>query len=273
VWSHNANQNNRLMPNLCAVKELKSNLDASWNGRGDKFCVGGSSGHVFVGVFNSDLNFWVALSQTEEPPLGKPLHKASVTAVKFDPLSGRVVASSSADGSVLVTSAYKEELDTDGAGPFAGVVEEAGTVMFRLKTSVWNNTLSWSPSGATLAFASHDCEMHFAAFTAESVGSKTKPQSKRVVYNGNPILTGSFISENTYIGCGFDNVPLIFKKQADGSWQYTGSLDPGFGQAKAARINNNAFGGRTVFFDGAQLDAATMMQPKETMHQNYINDC
>ena len=163
------------MPNLCAVKELKSNLDASWNARGDKFCVGGSSGHVFVGVYNSQLNFWVALSQTEEPPLGKPLHKASVTAVRFDPLSGRVVASSSADGSVLITSAYKEELDTDGAGPFAGVVEEAGTVMFRLKTSVWNNTLSWSPSGATLAFASHDCEMHFAAFTPESVGSKTKP--------------------------------------------------------------------------------------------------
>ena len=72
-----------------------------------------------------------------------------------------------------------------------------------------------------------------------------------MVYNGNPILTGSFISENTYIGCGYDNVPLAFKKQADGSWQFTGSLDPGFGKTKAARINNDAFGGRTVFFDGA----------------------
>ncbi len=164
------------MPNLCAVKELKSNLSASWNYRGDKFCVGGSSGHVFIGSFNRDLNFWVALSQTEEPPLGKPLHKASVVCVRFDPGSGRVVASASADGTVVVTSAYKEELDTEaGTGPFSGVVDGYGEILFRMKTNVWNNTLSWSPSGATLAFASHDCEVHFAEFTAEIVASKTKP--------------------------------------------------------------------------------------------------
>lgn len=230
VWSHNADQNNKMMPNLCAIKELKSNLFASWNHRGDKFCVGGSSGHVFVGTFNNDLNFWVALSQTDEPPLGKPLHKASVTTVRFDPLAGRVCASSSADGMVIITSAYHPEMDTDGSGPFAGVTDQCGKVLFKMKTNVWNNTLAWSPSGSVLAFASHDCEMHFAEFTAESVGSKTKPSSKRVVYNGNPILTGSFISESTYIGCGFDNVPLAFKKQADGNWQFTGSLDPGYGQ-------------------------------------------
>ena len=164
------------MPNLCAIKELKSNLSASWNNAGDKFCVGGSSGHVFVGVFNPDLNFWVALSQTEEPPLGKPLHKASVTQVRFDPGSGRVVASASADGTVVVTSAYKEEIDTaPGTGPFGNVSDGYGEVLFRMKTNVWNNTLAWSPSGATLAFASHDCEVHFAEFTAEIVASKTKP--------------------------------------------------------------------------------------------------
>ena len=177
VWAHNAEQNNRLMPNLCAVKELKSNLMASWNTRGDKFCVGGSSGHVFVGSYNNQLNFWVALSQTEEPPLGKPLHKASVMSVRFDPGSGRVVASASCDGQVVITSAYKEELDAadPGTGPFAGVTDEIGTVLFRLKTNVWNNTCSFSPSGSTLAYASHDCEMHFSEFTAESVNSKTKP--------------------------------------------------------------------------------------------------
>ena len=115
--------------------------------------------------------------------------------------------------------------------------------------------------------------MHFAEFTAESVASKTKPKTARVVYNGNPILTGCFISENTYIGCGFDNVPLAFKRQADGSWILHGSLDPGFGRTKAAKITNDAFGGRTVFFDNVQLDESTMMQPKDTLHQNYINDC
>ena len=112
------------MPNLCAVKELKSNLFASWNARGDKFCVGGSSGHVFVGSYNVELNFWVAQSQTEEPPLGKPLHKASVNTVRFDPGSGRVVASASCDGSVIITSSYNPDLDegdSSAYGPFASV--------------------------------------------------------------------------------------------------------------------------------------------------------
>ena len=61
VWSPNP-ETNRMTPNLCAVQELKSNLFASWNPRGDKFCVGGSSGHVFIGTYNEQLNFWVAMS-------------------------------------------------------------------------------------------------------------------------------------------------------------------------------------------------------------------
>jgi len=213
------------MPKLCHVKELRSCLAATWNHRGDKWACAGSSGHVFVGTFNHENNMWLAYSQTEEPPRGKPLHKATVTEIRFDPASGRAIASASCDGTVLITSAYKEDVDTDtGSGPFAAVTEDYGDVLFRLKTSVWNNTLSWSPSGATLAFASHDCEMHFAEFTpelvAETIASsgKAKPATKRVVYSGNPILNGSFINESTYIGCGYDNAPLIFKKQGDGSW-------------------------------------------------------
>ena len=71
-----------------------------------------------------------------------------------------------------------------------------------------------------------------------------------------------FISENTYIGCGYDNAPLLFKRQGDGSWQFSGSTDRGFGKTKNARIGNDAFGGRTVFFDNVNMDASTMMMPK-----------
>lgn len=44
-----------------------------------------------------------------------------MTSVRFDPGSGRVIASASCDGKVLITSAYDDKLDTDGTGPFAGV--------------------------------------------------------------------------------------------------------------------------------------------------------
>lgn len=124
-----------------------------------------------MGTYNTDLQFWVALSQTDEPPLGKPLHKDSVMSVKFDPGSSRVIASASADGKVLITSAYKPDLDTAGTGPFAGVTDEENSILFTFKTNCWNSTLAFSPSGSCLAFASYDCEMHFVEFTAEIVAS------------------------------------------------------------------------------------------------------
>jgi len=126
-------------------------------------------------------------------------------------------------------------LDKDGTGPFAGVTDEGGEILFKFKSNCWNNTLAFSPTGQTLAFASHDCEMHFVEFTPECVASKSKPSSKKVSYKGNPILNGVFINENTYIGCGYDNAPLTFKKEGD-KWEYKGSLDEGFTQSKTSKI-------------------------------------
>jgi len=49
----------------------------------------------------------------------KPLHDGSVVSVKFDPLSSRVIASASIDGTVVISSAYDPDLDANStAGPF-----------------------------------------------------------------------------------------------------------------------------------------------------------
>ena len=84
---------NNFTPQMGMIKEMKANLDASWNTRGDKFCVGSSSGHIYIGTFSEANNFWVA-----HPLSKKGVHKASVVSVKFDSLSSRVVASASLDG-------------------------------------------------------------------------------------------------------------------------------------------------------------------------------
>ena len=62
------------------LKEKKSNLDASWNKAGNKFCVGASSGNVYIGTFATEANLWVANSLNK-----KAEHKASVLNVKLDP--------------------------------------------------------------------------------------------------------------------------------------------------------------------------------------------
>jgi hypothetical protein len=52
VWKEDPDTR-QLMPNMCQILELKANNDACWNHRGDKFCVGSASGHVFIGSYNS----------------------------------------------------------------------------------------------------------------------------------------------------------------------------------------------------------------------------
>lgn len=78
------------------IKESKANLDASWNKSGNSFCVGSSSGFIYIGTFSPENNFWVAHPINKS----KPSHKDSVVCVRFDPLSGRVVASASLDGTI-----------------------------------------------------------------------------------------------------------------------------------------------------------------------------
>ena len=73
--------------------------------------------------------------------------------MRFDPGAGRVVASASADGKVIVSSCYDPNLDSAGSGPFANVDLEFGSEIFSFNSKCWNNTLAFSPSGETLAFA------------------------------------------------------------------------------------------------------------------------
>lgn len=70
-----------LKPQLAVVKETKANIDAAWNHRGNKFCVGAASGHVFIGTFSEANNFWVGRALGGK----KPVHKSSVVSVRFDP--------------------------------------------------------------------------------------------------------------------------------------------------------------------------------------------
>lgn len=94
----------------------------------------------------------------------------------------------------------------------------------------------------------NDCEVSFVKFTPEIVASKAKPNVEKVLFKGNPILTGVFVDENNFIGGGFDNAPLLFKHNGT-KWVFSGSLDQGFGKKRAAKIQKDAFGVTSVFFD------------------------
>jgi hypothetical protein len=62
IWKEDDNIKG-LKPQYVIINEPKSIIDAAWNTNGNKFCVGTTSGNVFIGISNEDLNgFWISES-------------------------------------------------------------------------------------------------------------------------------------------------------------------------------------------------------------------
>jgi len=114
--------------------------------------------------------------------------------------------------------------------------------------------------------------MHFVPITQENVVNSSKPKDgQKFTYKGAPILTGCFTSESTYVGSGYDKAPILFKIDAKGQWGFVKFLDEGINKVKQSKIGKDAFGGKSVFFDGMKLDNDVEMTEKDTKHMNYIN--
>jgi hypothetical protein len=67
---------------------------------------------------------------------------------------------------------------------------------------------------------------------------KAKPD--KILYRGNPFLTGVFTNETTFVACGFDKTPFLFKKNGT-EWAFVSHLDAGFAVLKAAQIAKGSF--------------------------------
>lgn len=105
-----------------------------------------------------------------------------------------------------------------------------------------------------------------------------KDKVDKVFYKGNPFLSGIFVNESTYVACGFDKVPFLFKKSAKG-WDFVKYLDEGIKSVKEAQIAKGSFDQSQAFFKRSEsersgsvkLDDDLGMKEMNTKHSNYIN--
>jgi WD40 repeat protein len=139
----------------------------------------------------------------------KPTHKATVLCARFDPQCGRVVASCSLDGNILITSCYLDSDADQTSGPF-GTVTSFGENLLSMSSNAWINSLSFSPSAVKLCYVTHDCEINFVD-VSKVVGSKDKPDSTRIMHNGSPHCYVMFTSEDSVMCTGFDKAPYVYK--------------------------------------------------------------
>lgn len=90
-----------------------------------------------------------------------------------------------------------------------------------------------------ITFLAHDCELNFVDISKAALKVKEKPD--KVFYKGNPFLTGVFTNNTTFIACGYDKVPFLFKKGSKGSWEFEKILDDGITKEKEAQIGKGSF--------------------------------
>lgn len=80
-----------------------------------------------------------------------------------------------------------------------------------------------------MTYAAHDCELNFIDVSQAAQKVKSKPD--KVIYKGNPFLQGIFANDSTFIACGYDKVPYLFKLSG-GNWTFVKSLDDGINKVK-----------------------------------------
>lgn len=164
-------------------------------------------------------------------------------------MSGRVCASGSTDGTCKITTCFLKGIDgANNAGPF-GNVSTFGETLLVFNSNGWINSVNFSPSSSVFCYATHDCELNFIDVSKAAQQVKEKPD--KVLYKGNPFLNGIFVNDDTYIACGYDKVPFLFKKSG-GNWDFVKHLDDGISKVKDQAITQGSFDNAQAFFQRSE---------------------
>jgi len=88
----------------------------------------------------------------------------------------------------------------------------------------WVHDCCWSPSGAQLAFVSHDGQLHVAAFHPAAA---QPPGVQSLRQRGLPATRVLFVSERALVVAGHAPTPELFTRAAaaDGSWHSAGAVE------------------------------------------------
>jgi hypothetical protein len=171
---------------------------------------------------------------------------------------------------VVITSTFNSELDKNStAGPF-GNVTSYGENLMTITVSGWVNSLNFAPSGKSLCFVTHDCELNFVD-VSDVAANKEKPKTEKLLHTGNPHLLCTFIGEDKLIAVGYDKIPYLYK-QTGGTWKNEKTLDEGISKTRKSKITGNSFLDKKVYFNSDfKLDSSVMLAESDTKHANYIN--
>ncbi|THG99961.1 hypothetical protein EW026_g2471 [Hermanssonia centrifuga] len=224
-------------PTLVLLRINRAATYVKWSPNEDKFAVASGARAIAICSFDPEGDWWVSRL------LKKPI-RSTVLSVDWHP-NNVLLAAGSADMKARVFSAYIKDVDKRPSPSVWGEKLPFNTICGEYSSPAggWVHTVGFSPSGDVLAFASHDSSINIVY------------PGGPVVYNIRmttlPLVTLTWISEESIIAAGHDCQPFVFSGNQSG-WELVGTLDDpssnkasgrsGFGApSPVGRLQSSAF--------------------------------
>eukprot|EP01132_Coremiostelium_polycephalum_P004688 gene4688-5855_t len=250
VWTFKDGQ---WKPVLVLLRINRAATHVKWSPNENKFAVATGAKLVCICFFEEEFDWWAAHTHIKK-------HKSTVLKVDWHP-NNLLLATASSDFKVRVFDTYNKDVDGKNVTrPYPNAV--SGEPIFEFdQCSSWVHALKWSPTGSSLAFGSHDSTLAVADFAS----NPNAPTVEKIKLRGLPLCDLLYATENSIIGVGFDNAPLLFTKQ--NGWTYSGEMDKAPAGGAAASETTSA---RKLFQNKVDLGDTKTDTKLTTVHQNCI---
>ncbi|EEU47826.1 hypothetical protein Neosp_006455 [[Neocosmospora] mangrovei] len=245
-------------PTLVLLRISRAATFVRWSPSETKFAVGSGDRVIAVCYFEEENDWWVSKH------LKKPI-RSTITSVAWHPNSV-LLAAGSTDAHARVFSAFIKGMD---ARPAPGVWGERlpfNTVCgeYLNNSAGWVHSVSFSPSGDSLAFAAHD-----SSITVVYPSGPEQPPRAVVTVTTQQLPFKSLIwtSEDEIIAAGYDCEAFRFQG-GEGGWQLAGTIEtkgrPSLGEHREESALNMF---RQMDLKGKAKDDTQL----KTVHQNTIS--
>ncbi|NXO28538.1 ARC1A protein, partial [Cisticola juncidis] len=210
VWSQ---KDGVWKPTLVILRINRAATFVKWSPLENKFAVGSGARLISVCYFESENDWWVSKH------IKKPI-RSTVLSLDWHP-NNVLLAAGSCDFKCRVFSAYIKEVDEKPAStpwgskmPFGQLMSEFGGA----GSGGWVHSVSFSASGNRLAWVSHDSTVSVADASKNMMVSQLKTEFL-------PLLSVSFVSENSVVAAGHDCCPMLFNCDERGVLSFVSKLD------------------------------------------------
>ncbi|RMC17626.1 hypothetical protein DUI87_05290 [Hirundo rustica rustica] len=210
VWSQ---KDGVWKPTLVILRINRAATFVKWSPLENKFAVGSGARLISVCYFESENDWWVSKH------IKKPI-RSTVLSLDWHP-NNVLLAAGSCDFKCRVFSAYIKEVDEKPAStpwgskmPFGQLMSEFGGA----GSGGWVHSVSFSASGNRLAWVSHDSTVSVADASKNMMVSQLKTEFL-------PLLSVSFVSENSVVAAGHDCCPMLFNCDDRGLLSFVSKLD------------------------------------------------